>query len=324
MLDNETNLDSGSIQWLDGEDAFVILDQNKFEKVCSIRSATLDAIVSYYTLTLYRILSFICSFFQDIIPKYFTPIIFQSFLRKLYRWGFKRITTSHAGNYKFASATFTRSPVPSAASHDAAGPSGIAFGQIPFQQAAAVHAQPNQLIPLLAQLQQSLQPPVQPQPEAQYNEFGTLLANAISRQQQSREVLQQMLLQQIVYQSMHNSVPSNAYVPALNQYIMSTYPYGAPSSQDPLVSFLNQNQSLNPYAPPVRTLPSSEQALALLTRNIQNAATAANGTNQNSGNALDASERSSSTVTAEPRVMLPPSQPDPSSKKTQSKRKRKH
>lgn len=38
MLDNETNLDSGSIQWLDGEDAFVILDQNKFEKVCSIRS----------------------------------------------------------------------------------------------------------------------------------------------------------------------------------------------------------------------------------------------------------------------------------------------
>jgi hypothetical protein len=34
MLDNETNADSGSIQWLDGEDAFVILDQNKFEKVC--------------------------------------------------------------------------------------------------------------------------------------------------------------------------------------------------------------------------------------------------------------------------------------------------
>lgn len=36
MLDNETNADSGSIQWLDGEDAFVILDQNKFEKVRSI------------------------------------------------------------------------------------------------------------------------------------------------------------------------------------------------------------------------------------------------------------------------------------------------
>lgn len=34
MLDNETNADSGSIRWLDNEDAFVILDQNKFEKVC--------------------------------------------------------------------------------------------------------------------------------------------------------------------------------------------------------------------------------------------------------------------------------------------------
>lgn len=34
MLDNETNADSGSIRWIDNEDAFVILDQNKFEKVC--------------------------------------------------------------------------------------------------------------------------------------------------------------------------------------------------------------------------------------------------------------------------------------------------
>jgi len=34
MLDNETNANSGSILWLDEEDAFVILDQNMFEKVC--------------------------------------------------------------------------------------------------------------------------------------------------------------------------------------------------------------------------------------------------------------------------------------------------
>jgi hypothetical protein len=35
MLDNETDADSGAIQWLDEEeDGFVILDQNKFEKVC--------------------------------------------------------------------------------------------------------------------------------------------------------------------------------------------------------------------------------------------------------------------------------------------------
>lgn len=41
MLDNETVADSGSIQWLDGEDAFVILDQNKFEKVCSAKVVAL-------------------------------------------------------------------------------------------------------------------------------------------------------------------------------------------------------------------------------------------------------------------------------------------
>jgi len=55
MLDNETNADSGSIRWIDNEDAFVILDQNKFEKVCvelipiDLRSASLSM-----PLTLHR------------------------------------------------------------------------------------------------------------------------------------------------------------------------------------------------------------------------------------------------------------------------------
>ena len=124
MLDNETVADSGSIQWLDGEDAFVILDQNKFEKVCSAKVVALLLSTSFcqYALTSLYLVSHPtpCLFlYQDIIPKYFTPIIFQSFLRKLYRWGFKRITTTHAGNYKFASATFTRSPAPNTACNGA-------------------------------------------------------------------------------------------------------------------------------------------------------------------------------------------------------------
>lgn len=315
MLDNETNADSGSIQWLDGEDAFVILDQNKFEK--------------------------------DIIPKYFTPIIFQSFLRKLYRWGFKRITTTHAGSYKFASATFTRSPAPSAASHGAARPAGIAVDstvQVPFsfapnnntlemllRQQPAVNTQPNQLLSLLAQLQQNLQPAVQPQPAAvpRNNHLYTLLANAIAQQQQSLPQVQlrqqvnqdqansilQILAQQLVNQSMLNSVPSNAFSPVPNQNFM-TRAFGAPS-QDPLVSFLNQNQVLNPYAPPARTATSSEQALALLMSISQNATTAASSTNRNSGNGIGAAESSSSTGTADPRA-------DPSPEQPPSQRKRKH
>jgi hypothetical protein len=56
MLDNETNADSGSIRWLDNEDAFVILDQNKFEKVCG------ELISLFYVLPLFEHASYTESF----------------------------------------------------------------------------------------------------------------------------------------------------------------------------------------------------------------------------------------------------------------------
>lgn len=67
MLDNETNADSGSIRWLDNEDAFVILDQNKFEKVCGelislfyvlpLWACLLHCIIRYSLNSCFRILS---------------------------------------------------------------------------------------------------------------------------------------------------------------------------------------------------------------------------------------------------------------------------
>jgi len=276
-------------------------------------------------------------FYQDVIPKYFTPIIFQSFLRKLYRWGFKRITTTHAGRYKFASATFVRRPAPSTALNGAAGtvdpivPNNSALEML-LRQLPAANAQPNQLntLALLAQLQQSLQPAV-----TQDNHLNAALVNALAQQAlpqiqlrqqqqinqtQANSILQNLLAQQLVNQSMLQSVQSNAFSSAPNQNLMRSL---AAASQAPLVPYLNQNQVLNANAPTLRTGPSSEQALSLLLSSIQNAATAA-GANQDPGSAVGNTENSSSSATDDRRRMLPQSQTDSSSAQPQSQRKRKH
>ncbi len=360
MLDNETVADSGSIQWLDGEDAFVILDQNKFEKVCSAKVFALliptpDALSvrTYIILSCIssHCLSFLLFLYQDIIPKYFTPIIFQSFLRKLYRWGFKRITTTHAGSYKFASATFTRRPAPNIniTLNGTEGPAGIAVGsagQAPFlpgandsaltmllRQQSAANAQPNQLyLSLQAQLHQSLQPAV-----TQDNHLIAVLANAIAQQtlpqiqlqqqmnqNQTNTILQSLLAQQLVNQSVLHSLPSSVFPPApIHNPMMS---FLGTASQNPLASLLNRNQVQNAYASTPSTVPSSGQSLSLLMNGIQNAitATAASGTAyQGPGGATGTTKSSSSNGTGVPRNMSPQRQSDSSSAQPQSRRKRK-
>ena len=61
------------------------------------------------------------AFQQDIIPTYFgNAIVFASFLRKLQRWGFVRVSSKRSGRYEFSSPTFKRidssAPAASAAS----------------------------------------------------------------------------------------------------------------------------------------------------------------------------------------------------------------
>ena len=51
----------------------------------------------------------IFAFQQHIIPTYFdNPIVFASFLSKIYRWGFNRVSSRQAGRYEFRSPSFKR------------------------------------------------------------------------------------------------------------------------------------------------------------------------------------------------------------------------
>ncbi|KAL3805825.1 hypothetical protein HJC23_007786 [Cyclotella cryptica] len=71
MLNNEATAGGKSIKWLPGGGGFEIIDQNALEK--------------------------------DILPKYFpSSCMFQSFVRRLYRWGFLQIGKRKPGHYIFA------------------------------------------------------------------------------------------------------------------------------------------------------------------------------------------------------------------------------
>ena len=66
----------------------------------------------------------IFAFQQHIIPTYFdNPIVFASFLSKIYRWGFKLETSKRVGHYEFYSQSFRRhdaESVPAAAEEEGA------------------------------------------------------------------------------------------------------------------------------------------------------------------------------------------------------------
>lgn len=168
-------------------------------------------------LTLHHSL-FVELLFQEIIPKYFTPIMFQSFLRKCYRWGFKRVTSTHG--YKFASATFKRNPTASR-SRVATAAANLSVGQVPFpiaqptlqgymHQQPASMVQPNQLyLSLLAQLQlqQQQQQNVEPGFTTQGNGLNAALLNAYG--QQSLSQVLQMQQQQMIMSQIQNQAGSN-------------------------------------------------------------------------------------------------------------------
>ena len=147
--------------------------------------------------------------------------MFQSFLRKCYRWGFKRVTSTHG--YKFASATFKRNPTPSL-SRVAAAAANLSVGQVPLpiapptlqgynmHQQPASMVQPNQLyLSLLAQLQQQQQQQQQQNMEpgftTQGNGLNAALLNAYG--QQSLSQVFQMQQQQMIMSQIQNQAGSN-------------------------------------------------------------------------------------------------------------------
>lgn len=70
VLRNEIRADGGALTWLQSGKGFVIHQQ---------------------------------TFEQEILPRYFQQCTFQSFMRRLYRWGFKQIDKSASGIYTFTS-----------------------------------------------------------------------------------------------------------------------------------------------------------------------------------------------------------------------------
>jgi len=211
------------------------------------------------------------------------------------------------------------------------------------QQQQAANAQPNHQLyisSLLAQLQQITQAQLQQgaQPAATQGNslnLGAALANALAQQlphaiqlqqqinQNQASSILQSLLAQLVNQGMLQGATSRMFTPPPAPDLMIGS-LGA-TSQAPPASYLNQNPLLNAYAATLRTGPSSEQALSLLMSNIQNAMTAAGGTNQDTGSARGITESSSSAGTDDSRRTFPQSQSDSSSTPPQqSQRKRKH
>ena len=65
---------------------------------------------------------------QETIPTYFgNPIVFASFLRKLQRWGFTRVSSRRSGRYEFCLPTFRRLGADSAPTASA---DGISFWKV--------------------------------------------------------------------------------------------------------------------------------------------------------------------------------------------------
>ncbi len=112
---------------------------------------------------------------QDIIPTYFdNPIIFASFLNKLYRWGFNRVSSRQTGRHEFSSPTFKRlgadsAPAAAAAADLSSNAGGGASSREQQQQTRAAS-----LLQVMAQI---YQPPAPNPLPSQVNAIADLISN---------------------------------------------------------------------------------------------------------------------------------------------------
>jgi hypothetical protein len=139
---------------------------------------------------------------QHIIPTYFdNPIIFASFLSKIYRWGFNRVTNRQTGCYEFCSPTFRRldgapAAAAAAAAADTSGNAGRgASAQVQQQQ---VKQQQPQALPMLQQVMEQIKHQPAPNPLPNQSNTANAIADLISsiqRQQPSTSSQQPFLNQ---------------------------------------------------------------------------------------------------------------------------------
>jgi hypothetical protein len=166
-------------------------------------------------------------FQQHIIPMYFdNPIVFASFLSKLYRWGFNRVSRStRAGRYEFCSPTFNRLDAdiaPAAADAVAVNLTGDDEGGAPIQ----VQQQPAQVFSSSLQqdvmAQTNQQPPPDPlssQADAN-NAITDLISNLISNIQRQHSSSQQPSIpsqQSVLNQSTNHPLNMNHILQSFQQ-----------------------------------------------------------------------------------------------------------
>ncbi|KAK1733122.1 hypothetical protein QTG54_016260 [Skeletonema marinoi] len=199
MLDRESQIDSTAVQWSTDGNSFIIMDQTQFE--------------------------------SEIIPTYFdNPIIFPSFLNKLSRWGFSRVSSKQTRRLEFCSPTFKRlgnlsAPSPAAA---ATGKSRKIGGDGSIQ----VHQQ---------QVHPSSSPamaPPNPNPLSSSNDnLADLISTIqrISQQQQQPPIPSQ---QPILNQNTDQPEPDNAAAISILQSLLD-------NNQQPFQQFQQINPTMN-------------------------------------------------------------------------------
>jgi len=204
-------------------------------------------------------------FQQGIIPTYFdNQIVFASFLSKLYRWGFSRLTIRQTGLYEFRSPTFRRLSADSAPANAAINTCSNAGGGASIQ----VQQQPNQASSSLLQQVMALinQPPPPNPPPSQADAIANLITN-IQRQRSSQQPSipsQQSVLNQ------NSNQPNNTDATGILQIIVgSSIQMQQQQPNQASSSLLQQVLALINQSPPPNPPPSQADAIADLITNIQ-------------------------------------------------------
>ena len=196
-------------------------------------------------------------FQQHIIPTYFdNPVVFASFLSKLYRWGFNRVSSRRAGRYEFCSPTFKRldsdsEPAAIAAAVNTTGNDGGGAPILQVQQ-QPIQAFSSSLQQVMAQTNQLPAPNPLPTSQADANNAITdLISNLISNIQGQQTSQQPSIPSQQSVLNQSTNQPNNTDANSILQGIMSSNqqpllsPYSTPSRQPVLNQSTNNPLNMN-------------------------------------------------------------------------------
>ena len=277
MLDRESQKDDTIVNWSADGNSFIVTDPKKFEAV----SLLFLLLTCSCSRNIPIMIFFIVTFRQDIYPAYFdSRIIFTTFLSKLYRWGFSRLS-SKSGRYEFRSPTFSKF------SNDSAPTTAVASDDDDDDDddtsknaggSASIQHQTQGASPLQQVMEPTNQPSVPPNPllPTQVDGIAALISNIQRSRQQSSVVSSQQSVLNSQLNVNHSLQPfqqwqhSNRTTDLLNTVLSvmagSQAPsaqlmgYSSPSSQSSsLLSLLTTSSTSGTY-PNTNTTPTIFQS----------------------------------------------------------------